>query len=69
LQRSISLTFNNQLGEGHVGFSELALRNVVQRCPLWRGEKENAMSECQRILPGCIIELKVVETTIFIKDL
>jgi hypothetical protein len=68
LQRNISLAFNNQSGEGHAGFSELALCDDVQRRPLlaWR---EGRIVECQRILPGRIIEFKVVETTIFINNL
>jgi hypothetical protein len=37
-------TFNNQSGEGHVGFSELALCDVVQSRLLWHGEKEEGTS-------------------------
>jgi hypothetical protein len=54
LQRGISPTFNNQSGEGHIGFSELALCDVVQRRPLWYGEKEKT-DECQRILRKSIL--------------
>jgi hypothetical protein len=50
LQRSISLRFNNQSAEGCVGFSELALRDVVQRRPIWHGEKEKATSAKESFL-------------------
>jgi hypothetical protein len=44
LQRSISRRFNNQSGEGCVGFHELALCDVIQRHPIWHREKEKVTS-------------------------
>ena len=44
LQRSISPTFNNQSGEGHVGFSELALLGVF--ATTWKRWQTDGLSTC-----------------------
>jgi hypothetical protein len=44
-----SITTQNMI-HGHVRFSEVALCDVVQRRPLWHGEKEKATSAKESFL-------------------